>query len=57
MERYDEQSEAEGRLRNLVRYMAQELSPFVSARERVFDQWVGRWRESSRKAPTQGIEV
>jgi hypothetical protein len=66
MERYDEQSEAEGRLRNLVRYMAQELMPLVSACEHVFDQcedvrWeracVGKWSESSRLVPRQCIEV
>ena len=44
----------------------QDHSPFVSARERVFNQWedvrgdttwVGRLTESSHKAPKQGIEV
>jgi len=44
MERYDEQSEAEGRLRNLVRYMAQELRPIVSACEHVCELWEDvRW--------------
>ena len=66
MERYDEQSEAEGRLRNLVRYMAQELKPIVSVCEHVCEQWedvrwervcVGKWMESSRLVPRQGIEV
>ena len=66
MQRYDEQSEAQGRLRNLVRYMAQELRPIVSACEHVFDQWedvrwerawVGKWRESLLLVPRQGIEV
>ena len=36
---FEIQSEAQGRFRNLVRYMAQEFKPIVSAREHVLDQW------------------